>query len=82
MYVSSSNAAELLLPLVLWGGDGTVTHTDGNIEILRNVRVTPASQSASGTKEARGGKPNFREKVKRHKAQEGKDGKTANGGCR
>src|SRR2546425_592921 len=64
MFVSSANAADLLLPMWLWNGDATVTHTGGEIEIVRDVQVEPARWGRPKTARKR---PDRRAKIERTK---------------
>ena len=66
-FISSTNAGDLMLACALWAGDATVTHTSGEIEIVRDVSVEPATRGKPKTARKR---PDWRRKIRGDKPQE------------
>ena len=63
LFISSLNAAELLLPGMTWAGDCLVTHSNGRKELVRCVITIGAAQCGYGFKVSM--KPAKKQRIRR-----------------
>jgi hypothetical protein len=74
MFLSSTNASQLLLPCVLWSGDALVTHRDGSPdEWVRRVQVEPGPPKVAYRKpsepQVAARRPDWKSKIRKLKEE-------------